>query len=68
MCYLADLATTRIYTHTRLIVTVAVLRTVCETFSRTEVKNRHFRPLILRYSPYRPVAEERNLYIIEKYV
>jgi len=38
---------------------MAVLLTVCEIFSRMEVENRHFRPLVLRYSPYRPVAEER---------
>ena len=41
-----------------LIVTVAVLLTVCELriFSGVEVENRHFRP---RYFDCRPLAEER---------
>ena len=38
-----------------------------QDFSRQEVENRHFRPLVLRYSPYRPTTEERKLYIVEKY-
>jgi len=35
------------------------ITTVCETYSCTEVENRYFHPLVFRYSPYRPVAEER---------
>jgi len=27
--------------------------------NRDRITYRHFRPLVLRYSPYRPVAEER---------
>jgi len=40
-----------------LMLTVAVLLTVCEIFSRTEVENRRFRPL---YSDCWPTATARQ--------
>jgi len=50
--------------------TVTVLRTVCEIFSRTEVESRHYRPLsILIVDPLAEEAQQYqcNLYTDEKY-
>ena len=44
-------------------ITVAVLLTVCELFSRIEFENRHVCPLRRHAQQY-----QRNLYISEKYI